>query len=231
MPPRVLIADNSEHPFLFRPSSHWEAHLNGVKTVAVNIPSGQGSPSLSGFTHLILTGSEGSILRPEPWFEAEVELVRRAVERGLRVIGSCFGHQLLVYALSGPEYLHPADPPEVGFTQVEMTGPDPLFDGLPNPWTTFVYHFDAVIDPPPPWRKLGRTRYCDTHVIRYGDLPVWGIQAHPEISARKARRFIWLALLFGGKPIRQILPGLRGAPPGEGIIAGLIDRFLNAEEI
>ncbi len=149
MPPRVLIADNSEHPFLSRPSSHWEAHLNGVKTVAVNIPSGQGSPSLSGFTHLILTGSEGSILRPEPWFEAEVELVRRAVERGLRVIGSCFGHQLLVYALSGPEYLHPADPPEVGFTPVGMTGPDPLFDRLPNPWTTFVYHFDAVIDPPP----------------------------------------------------------------------------------
>lgn len=223
---RILIVDNSLHPALFKPGALWKRHLSGVETEAVNIPSGADAPPLSGFTHLILTGSEASILRPEPWFEAEVELVRDAVRLGISVIGSCFGHQLLVYALSGPEYLRPADPPEVGFTKVEMTGTDPLFDGLPNPWSTFVYHFDTVVDPPPPWRKLGRTPACDTHVLRYGALPIWGIQAHPEISARQAKRFLWLVLLFGRKPPRYILPGLWGAPRLDGIIDRLLPRFL-----
>lgn len=226
MSARLLIADNSLHPCLFRPASLWRAHLNGVETETVNIPSGANIPPLSGVTHLILTGSEASILRPEPWFEVEAELIRNAVGLGLSVIGSCFGHQMLVYALSGPEYLRRADPPEVGFAKVEMIGSDPLFDGLPNPWTTFVYHFDTVIDPPAPWRKLGRTSSCDTHVLRYGDLPVWGIQAHPEISARQAKRFLWLTLLFGRKPLRYVLPGLCSAPPLSGIIDGLVRRFL-----
>ena len=40
---------------------------------------------------------------PEAWFEAEAEVVRNAADRGLAVLGSCFAHQMLAWALSGPE--------------------------------------------------------------------------------------------------------------------------------
>ena len=226
MSPRVLIADNAVHRFLFNPCWHWKAHLKGIDTQAVNVPSGAAVPPLDGFTHVIVTGSTASILQPRPWFEVETELIHDAVDRGIPILGSCLGHQMLVYALSGPEFLRRSDPPEIGWAQIEMVESDPLFEGLPNPWGTFVCHFDEVVDPPAPWRVLGRTRHCDTHILRYGDRPVWGIQAHPEISARKAKLFLRLMLLFGRKHVRHILRAPRAAPPQNAVADTVLQRFL-----
>ncbi|MGB2983989.1 MAG: type 1 glutamine amidotransferase [Candidatus Bipolaricaulia bacterium] len=226
MPPRVLIVDNAVHRFLFKPCWHWKAHLKGIDTRIVNVPSGAAIPPLDAFTHIILTGSEASIIEPKPWFEVEAMLIREAVDRGIPILGSCFGHQMLVYALSGPDYLQRSDPPEVGWAKIEMAESDPLFDGLPNPWNSFVYHFDEVVDPPEPWRKLGRTRLCDTHVLRYGDRRVWGIQAHPEMSSWKARIFLRFTLLLGRKPVRHIFHALRNAPPRNDVADTVLQRFL-----
>ena len=226
MSPRILIIDNAIHRFLFKPSWHWKAHLKGIETKVVNVPSGKKMPNVGHFTHIILTGSEASILKPKPWFDTEAALIREAVDRGIPILGSCFGHQMLVYALSGPEFLQRSDPPEVGWTDIEMTGSDPLFDGLANPWRTFVYHFDEATDPPPPWIKLGGTKHCDTHLLRYGNHCVWGIQAHPEISSRKAKFFIRVALLMGRKPTKHILHALRHVPPTNDVAGRVLERFL-----
>lgn len=226
MSTRVLIIDNAVHRFLFKPSWHWKAHLKGIETKIVNIPSGKKTPNLDAVTHIILTGSEASILEPKPWFDTEAALIRDAVDRGIPILGSCFGHQMLVYALTGPRFLQQSNPPEVGWADIEMTGSDPLFDGLPNPWYTFVYHFDEVVDPPAPWIRLGKTMHCDTHLLRYGEFPVWGIQAHPEISSRKARFFIRVALLMGRKPTKHILHALRHVPPPNDVAGRVLERFL-----
>jgi len=227
MQARVLLIDNAIHRFLFRPSWHWKAHLKGVLTETVNLPSAKQVPDLHDFTHIILTGSEASILNPEPWFQTEAALIREAVAKGIPVLGSCFGHQMLVWALSGPEYVAVSDPPEVGWAEIKMEVHDPLFSDLPNPWHTFVYHFDEVADPPPPWLRLGRTQHCNTHVLRYGETPVWGIQAHPEISSRKAKLFIRATLLMGRKPVRHMLKALREVPPPNDVAQHIVTRFLS----
>ncbi len=224
--PHVLILDNAVHRHLFKPSWHWKSHLRGIRTTVVNVPSGRRVPDLETVTHLLLTGSETSILEPKPWYDAEVRLIQEALERRRPILGSCFGHQMLVYALSGPEYLVKSAPPEVGWAQIQMTGKDALFEDLTSPWTTFVYHFDEVCNPPSPWIKLGRTEHCDTHVLRYGTAPVWGIQAHPEISSRKAKFFIRAALLMGRKPSRHLLRALRHVPPPNDTADRIVRRFL-----
>ncbi len=223
---RVLIVDNAVHRFAFKPAWHWKGHLKGIQTRTFNVPSGHPAPDLDAFTHVILTGSEASILDPKSWFDAEAEMIREAVQQGIPILGSCFGHQMLVYALSGPQFLRRSQPPEIGWATIEMTGDDLLFDGLPNPWTTFVYHFDEVVDPPAPWVKLGRTKYCDTHVLRYGEHHAWGIQAHPEISSRKAKFFLQAALVMGKKPVRHVLRALQTAPPRNDAADRILDRFL-----
>ena len=223
---RILIIDNAIHRFLFKPTWHWKAYLKGIETCTVNVPAGQKIPDLGAFTHIILTGSEASILEPKPWFETEAKLIRDAIERGIPILGSCFGHQMLVYALAGPEFLQRSNPPEVGWADIEMTGSDPLFDGLPNPWRTFVYHFGEAVNPPAPWIKLGKTRHCDTHVLRYGESKVWGIQAHPEISSRKAKFFIRATLLMGRKPSKHIFHALRNVPPPNDVASTILHRFL-----
>ena len=226
MRPRLLVLDNSGLPWLFREDRAWFPHFRGADLVRVNVPSGKPIPPLEDFTHLLISGSEASILQPKAWFDREADLIRQAVDRGMPVLGSCFGHQMLVLALSGPDHLARSDPPEVGWAQIERIGSDPLFDELPDPWSTFVFHFGEVIDPPAPWRVLGRTPLCETHVLRYGDRSVWGIQAHPEISSRKARLFLRFTLLLGLRPARQILRALRNVPPRNDVADTIVRRFL-----
>jgi len=224
--PSVLIVDNAVHRLLFKPSWHWKPYMRGINTRTVNLPSGASIGSLDRITHLLLTGSETTILKPQPWFEREAALIREAVRRDISILGSCFGHQMLVYALSGPDYLRRSAPPEVGWAHIEMTNSDPLFEGLPNPWSTFVYHFDEVVDPPEPWRTLGRTKHCPTHLLRYGDQPIWGIQPHPEISSGKSRFFLCATLLLGGKSARHIGHALRNVPPRNNVAERIVRQFL-----
>ena len=226
MATRLLLVDNAMHRHLFKPTWHWKSHLKGIETRVVNLPSGQKPPDLTAFTHIILTGSEASIVNPKPWFETDAKLIREAIDLDIPILGSCFGHQMLVYALSGPQFVQTSNPPEVGWANIEMTGADPLFDDLPNPWPTFVYHFDEAVDPPAPWIKLGKTQHCDTHVLRFGTKKVWGIQAHPEISSRKAKFFIRATLLMGRKPSRHIFHALRHVPPPNNVADRILKRFL-----
>lgn len=230
MAPRILIVDNAVHRHLFRPHWPWKAHFRGVAVDVINLPASRNVPSLDGYTHLLLTGSEASILRPKPWFEREGALIRAAIGKGLPILGSCFGHQMLVYTLSGPGFLRKATTPEIGWTDVEMSAFDPLFQGIANPWRTFVYHFDEAA-PPPPWRILGRSKACEAHVIRFGDLPVWGLQAHPEISSVRAKAILRLTLLLGQKPARHIIRALRNAPPRNDVASVVVRHFLDTAPV
>ncbi len=187
MPKRILVLDNSTDRAVYRPAEEWSRHFGGVPFDAVHAPSGEPIPPLDRYTHLLVTGSDATFSRPEPWFDVEAEVVRAAVDRDLAVLGSCFGHQMLAYALSGPETVRRAPIPEVGWIAVEIVQPDPLFAGLPNPWHAFSAHLDEVFELPEPWRVLARNDACAAQAMRYGDRPVWGIQPHPETSPDEAR--------------------------------------------
>lgn len=226
MTPRVLILDNAVHRFLFKPPWHWKAALGAVPVDVVNVPSGRRIPPLDEYTHLILTGSEASVLEPKPWFDAEAKAIREATERGLPMLGSCFGHQMLVHALSGPERLRRSETPEVGWIEVDVFERDELLADVPRPWHVFSFHLDEVVAPSPPWRVLARSDRCAVHAVRYGDRPIWGIQPHPEISERKAEFFARLYLLVYGGAGRETVSGLRRPEPRDRAIHGIVQRFL-----
>jgi GMP synthase-like glutamine amidotransferase len=225
---RVLILDNSLNRPIYRPERQWKRHLEGVPTGAVHMPSAEEVPSLDGYTHVIITGSTASLVAPPPWADVEAELVREAAERGLAILGSCFGHQMLVYALSGSDYVARAASPEVGWVAVQISGEDPLFVGLPNPWHAFAWHYDEVVNPPPPWKVLGSTPACGIHAIRYGDAPIWGLQSHPEATPCDAKTLLLLQRLFRDGNSIEICVALCQKPQDDEIIGVLVERFLDA---
>jgi len=225
---RVLILDNSLNRPIYRPVRQWKAYLDGVPTDAVHMPSGEQVPSLDNYTHVVITGSTASLVEPPEWADAQVAVVQEAAERGLAILGSCFGHQMLVYALSGPEYVARAASPEVGWVAVEMSEDDPLFASLPNPWHAFAWHYDEVVDPPPPWRVLGSTSTCDVHVIRYGDDPIWGLQSHPESTPCDAKTLVLLQKGFRDWDSEEISGALCQTPQDDEIIDVLVEGFLAA---
>jgi GMP synthase-like glutamine amidotransferase len=187
MQKRVLVLDNSTHPTVYRPVDEWSRNFGRVPFDAVHAPSRQPIPPLDGYTHLLATGSEASVCDPQDWFDVEADVLRDAVARGLAVLGSCFGHQMLAWALSGRGYVRRAPTPELGWIAVDVREKDPLFADVATPWHTFAAHLDEVVLPPAPWRVLASTASCAVQAMRYGDRPMWGIQPHPETSPDEAR--------------------------------------------
>jgi GMP synthase-like glutamine amidotransferase len=100
---KEAVLDNSLDPDVYKPVLHWSRWLTEGWT-AFRAPEGRFPRLTDGYTHLILTGSEASILKREGWVDAEVDLVRDALAMRVTILGSCYGHQLLALAIGGPSY-------------------------------------------------------------------------------------------------------------------------------
>ena len=225
---RLLIVDSVLDRSVYRPVEQWAMYLDGVLFDAIHLPSGESLPSLDSYTHILLTGSEASFAQPQPWFDVEANVARDAVDRGLAVLGSCFGHQMLAWALSGPETVRQALTPELGWVAVDILVPDVLIANLPHPWHTFASHMDEVVAPPPPWRVLASNAACAVQAMRYGDLRVWGIQPHPETSPVQAMGQMKAGLEKHPEHAQQIRQAMESPVCDDGATAALIAAFLRS---
>ncbi|MGM0604188.1 MAG: type 1 glutamine amidotransferase [Halobacteriota archaeon] len=131
---------------------------------------------------IVVTGSRSSVYWDEPWIDPLVEYVGEAAERGVPILGVCYGHQVLAEALGGR--VSGMDDFEIGYNTVELVTDDELFGGIDESFTVFTTHGDAVVDLPPGATLLARNEY-GVHAFRYGHC--WGVQFHPEYDMRTAR--------------------------------------------
>lgn len=224
-----MILDGSLHRDVYRPDEHWQKLLGDLPADAVHLPSGSPVPPLDPYSHLIVTGSEASIVEPAPWYDPAVDAVRRAADAGRRILGSCWGHQLLALALSGPAHVRRSPTPEVAWIEVERTAADELLADLPERYWVFASHFDEVHLPPPPWRVLARSPRCPVHAMRWGDRPVWGVQAHPEIDPPTARLLLEGFLRYAPQHADVVRPALAASPHDDATAAAITARFLGPQ--
>jgi GMP synthase-like glutamine amidotransferase len=224
--PRIAVIDNAMDPDVYRPVRHWSRWLRG-DWASFEARNGR-LPSLDdGFSHILLTGSEASILERPPWAEAEVVLVRDALARGLPILGSCYGHQLLALAIGGSRYIRKCAEPEIGWIPIRVLGTDPLL-GPARTAYAFALHFDEVVDPDGLLTVLAGTPVCPIHAFRYGAKPVWGVQSHPEIGPDDGRELLAAELergYAGGDLIEQ---ALRSEPRDDGLVRSVVAAFLQA---
>lgn len=186
---KLAILDNSLWPEIYDPVSHWTEFLK--LPYQVFRAEDDEFPELNeGFTHLILTGSEASIVNPPAWVAKEVEVVQKAVEKGLAILGSCFGHQLLALALAGRRHVRRSAHPEIGWLEVEILKSDPLLGDRGKLWV-FSSHYDEVCDlDESRFEILARSQGCQVQAFRLKGHRVWGLQAHPEINPTNARKLL-----------------------------------------
>lgn len=185
---RVAIVDNSIAPSIYRPVEHWRKFLD-VPVESFRAPEGR-FPALKGdFSHLILTGSEASIMERDTWVEDEIEFVREAVGRGYPMLGSCYGHQLIALALGGSGRVRRSPRPEIGWYPIDVLVKGEILGGEDQAYA-FCSHFDEAVGLGPGFQVLASTPACPVQAFKVDGRPAWGIQFHPEMDVRDARQYL-----------------------------------------
>lgn len=134
---------------------------------------------------LFLSGSPHGAYDDVPFIQREHEVILAFFERGIPMLGVCFGSQILASALCGRDQVFRRETCEVGFKWLDTTAAartDPLMQGIDaRPWM-FVWHNDEVRGDHADMTILASTDDCPNQIWRYRDRPVWGIQGHPELT-------------------------------------------------
>ena len=157
---------------------------------------------------------DGVLISPGPGTPeragASIEVIRGSARRGLPLLGVCLGHQAIGVAWGGvvehaPELLH-------GKTSLVHHDGAGVLAGLPNPFVGTRYH-SLSIRPDSVPAALEVTGRTDTGVImavRHRELPVVGVQFHPES-----------VLTEGGHRLLANWMGGAGFAPAEATVAAL----------
>ncbi|MFO7192986.1 MULTISPECIES: aminodeoxychorismate/anthranilate synthase component II [Thermocrispum] len=149
---------------------------------------------------------DGVLISPGPGTPeragSSIEVIRRCAQAAQPVLGVCLGHQAMAVAWGGtvdraPELLHGKT------SEVHHEGKG-VFAGLPSPFTATRYHSLAVLPDtvPEEFEVTARTESGVIMAMRHRELPVEGVQFHPEsVLTEYGHRMLanWLAI--AGHPV------------------------------
>jgi GMP synthase-like glutamine amidotransferase len=97
---------------------------------------------------------------------------------------------MIVRALYGKDALKRREVPEVGWADIRYDE-HWLFDGFSSPLPVFNFHFDEVIaDRVRDFDVIAESDDCPVQAIIHKDLPLVGVQFHPEIKPEDGSREI-----------------------------------------
>ncbi len=173
---RVLVVDNYDS-FVFN-LVQYLGQLDAEATVWRN-----DDPNLAE-VDTVVTEFDGVLISPGPGTPdragASIELVRACARHRVPLLGVCLGHQAIGEAFGAtvtraPELLH-------GKTSSVFHTDAGVLAGLPNPFTATRYHSLTVLEEtlPEELEVTGRTDSGIVMAMRHRELPIHGVQFHPE---------------------------------------------------
>ena len=164
---------------------------------------------------------DGVLLSPGPGTPeragASIPLVKACSAAATPLLGVCLGHQAIGVAFGGtvdraPELLH-------GKTSIVHHADSGVLQGLPDPFTATRYHSLTILPEtmPAELEVIARTEGGVVMGVRHVDLPIHGVQFHPESI-----------LTEGGHRMLANWLGFCGAAPDEGLVRRLEDEVAGA---
>jgi GMP synthase (glutamine-hydrolysing) len=155
----------------------------GCEVVQVDKVSGDPLPSVSSVSGIVSMGGRESATRvdEDAFLSSEVELIARALEHEVPVLGLCLGAQLL--AVAGGGRVSAIGRMVADWEPVSMrpaAAADPVFDALPDGLPVLKWHED-MIAAPPGGTVLATAPGPGAALYRIGQT-AWGSQAHLEVT-------------------------------------------------
>jgi para-aminobenzoate synthetase component 2 len=132
----------------------------------------------------VIADYDAVLLSPGPGTPADagvsIPIVRAVIESGQPLLGVCLGHQAIAEAM-GATVTH-AEELMHGKTSLVTHDGSAFYDGVPQPFTATRYHSLAVVDSTVPDDLIVTSRTAGGIImgLRHADLPIHGVQFHPE---------------------------------------------------
>ena len=168
---------------LFQPAAK-SSKLN-LELTSWNVHRGEYPDDLDCVDAFLITGSKFSVYDDEPWIRSLGQFVQRLHSARKKLIGICFGHQLVAHQLGGRTEksdrgwaigCHLAKVYE-SFASAQK---GQTFELLSS-------HQDQVVVPPAGARVVAGTEFCPISMMQMDD-HILTIQSHPEFSLPYARK-------------------------------------------
>ena len=135
----------------------------------------------------VVTGSAAGVYEDLPWI-GELKSFLRAAKGKAKLVGVCFGHQIMAEAFGGR--VEKSDKGwGVGLHRYEIVGPAPWMEDA-RAFAVPASHQDQVVEQPPASRIVAASRFTRFGVLAYSDQPAISFQCHPEFDREYAAALI-----------------------------------------
>ena len=177
------------------------------------------------FSGILVSGSPAMVTDHADWSEKLGAWLKRAVCSGSKVLGVCYGHQLIAHAFGGVVDYNPTGI-ELGTHIIDMCPQaqnHPLLQGLPQTFAANLAHSQSVITPPAKATVLGFSCYDLHQILSYGDNTIT-LQFHPEFDAAVMQAYVDMKTAEGSKQDANMGLPVQETP----VPALLLQRFFNS---
>jgi GMP synthase (glutamine-hydrolysing) len=197
MKPILIIKTGSTFPEISKDRGDFEDWIIGGmgldrnRFLIVDVSLGELLPDYEEISGIAITGSHEMVTNHVGWSESTAAWLPKAVEKEIPLLGICYGHQLLAYALGG-QVANNSNGIEFGTSEIVLTEAaikDRLFSILPSKACVQVTHEQSVIKLPQGAKLLASTSLDPNHAFMIGDC-AWGVQFHPEFDTDIVKRYI-----------------------------------------
>lgn len=184
VPPHHVVAKIGEQPVWFIDA----LGLQPDEYLIMRPHLGEALPAFSQISGAILSGSWAMVTDHADWSERSAAWVRAAIDAKLPLLGVCYGHQLMAYALGGKVEDNP-NGWERGLLPLvcnAQTQRDSLLAALPATFNVWLSHRQTVTAPPPQAQVLAQSEKDGCQILRYSPYAL-SVQFHPEFTQRIMR--------------------------------------------
>lgn len=176
----------------------------------------------------LITGSKSSVYDDKPWIHTLMAFVRELHSQRKKLIGICFGHQLVAQALGGKTEKSPKGW-GVGIHTHRFSCKPAWHDGGAEELQIMVSHQDQVVQPATGAQVLAGSAFCENAVTQLDD-HILTFQGHPEFVESYARALLEFRRdVLGDAAYHGAMASLAGEQGSQSQrVAGWIRAFLAA---
>lgn len=149
-----------------------------LEFVVYDVENGDYPASIDEVDAYLMTGSKSSVYEDEEWIHRLSDFVRELHEQRKKLVGICFGHQMVAHALGGR-----TEKSDKGWG---VGAHEALFHSLPEwhdgedpEFVLLVSHQDQVVEIAPGTEVLAGSEFCQNAVCQVGE-HILTFQGHPE---------------------------------------------------